>query len=128
MFDLKKYGDSVALVAEKEPPITYLDLYEAGEKLYKVIGRRCLVFCFCENTSGSVLGYVTFLNHGIVPVMLSSHLDDELLVKLINIYHPAYLWKPKSVFDSGKIRHENIVHEAYGYELINPNRDRKSVV
>ena len=59
------------------------------------IGKRCLVFCLCKNEIGSILGYVSFVNNGIVPVLLNSHLERELLQNLMRTYEPAYLWVPE---------------------------------
>lgn len=116
MFDLKRYGNAVAAIGENHAEVTYEQLHDIGEEMYGAVGRRCLVFCLCENSVGAVLGYAAFLNHAVVPVMLSAHLDDELLSNLMDTYHPAYVWLPES--ERGRFDKHPVIYEAYGYMLV----------
>ncbi len=111
-----RFDGHTALIDESGERLTYLQLNQEAETLTKKMGERSLVFCLCENTIGSVLGYVSFLNHGIVPVMLGSHLERSLLNNLLEAYHPSFLWLPsdqKTSFEPWKS-----IYEAYGYALI----------
>ncbi len=116
IWDLEKHKDKVALIDEFDRHVTYgvLD-FEAGILAGK-IGHRCLVFSLCRNEMGSVLGYTAFLNHGIVPVMVSSHLETSLLENLLKTYSPEYLWVPADQVElfSGM----PIEYEAYNYVLL----------
>ena len=94
MWDLKKFSSSPALTGEDGSVITYEDLITEGNKIYNAIGRRCLVFCMCKNELGSILGYVSFLEHGVVPVLLSASIDKELLSHLLDVYKPSFIWHP----------------------------------
>ena len=72
-------------------------------KLIDQINGRCLVFTMCTNTIGSVLGYTAFLDNNIVQVLLNAGMDNELLCKLIETYHPSYIWMPvekSAIFDT----------------------------
>ena len=100
IWDLDKFEDSVALIDENGGRISYGMLESSSEELYSKIGRRCLVFLLCNNEIGSIVGYVAFVNNGIVPVLLNSHLEKELLAKLLEAYKPSYLWLPKSYVSS----------------------------
>ncbi|MBQ8951043.1 MAG: AMP-binding protein [Eubacterium sp.] len=111
MWDLKKFSSSPALTGEDGSVITYEDLITEGDKIYNAIGRRCLVFCMCRNELGSILGYVSFLEHGVVPVLLSASIDKELLNHLLEVYKPSFIWSP--VTDSGF----ESKYSAYGYTL-----------
>ena len=73
--DIKK----VALYDEQNESITYEQLYRESDRLCEYIPKRSLVFSLCSNTIGSVMGYVGFLRNHIVPLLLSSHMDKELL-------------------------------------------------
>ena len=94
MWDLKKYSGQTAVITETGEEISYDNLFELTENLAKAVNRRCLAFCLCSNTLGSLIGYVSFLNHGIVPLMLDAHIDADLLHHFLTAYGPDYLWVP----------------------------------
>lgn len=116
VWNLGKYEDKVALIDEFDRQVTYGVLDSESGILAERIGHRCLVFSLCRNEIGSVLGYVTFVNHGIVPVMISSHLETSLLEKLLETYSPEYLWVPKDQIQ--QFDEMPAVHEAYNYVLL----------
>ena len=95
MWDLKAYSDNTAVCDDRGSSLTYGQLESACGALSRAAGRRCLVFCLCENAPGSLIGYVAFLQARIVPVMLRRSLDGELLAALIREYRPAYIWLPE---------------------------------
>ena len=76
IWDLEAFAGNTALVDESGMKATYSELNAEANRLAEKIGHRCLVFALCRNTAGSVLGYTAFLNSGIVPVMVNSHLDS----------------------------------------------------
>lgn len=88
----KNYGTRTALVDEIYGEITYQELHQEAEELYARIRKRCLVFSLCRNSVESVVGYVSFLNHRIVPLLLSEGLDESLVETLLEIYRPEYVW------------------------------------
>ncbi|NBK25753.1 MAG: AMP-dependent synthetase, partial [Spirochaetia bacterium] len=85
-----------AIVEHDGTSVSYSELSSASDFLASMIGRRTLTFILCTNTIASVLGYVGFLRNDIVPVLVDSELDPELLKKLIRTYEPAYIWSPKA--------------------------------
>lgn len=115
-FELDKYKDNVALISDDGQIFSYGELYESSCSLSTVMKTRKLVFQLCENSIGSVLGYASFLNAGVVPVMLSAGIDKNLLHVLINTYQPAYLWIPKILFS--ECEEFRIVYEGWGYFLL----------
>ena len=116
IWDLKQYGNATALQDEAGTSLSYIELDEAAEKLWETIGKRCLAFVLCRNEIGSVLGYVSLVNNGVVPVLLNSHLEEELLDNLLNTYEPEYLWVPQD--QAGLFPNMETKHEAYGYCLL----------
>lgn len=96
VWNFDEFKDNVALRDEFGTELTYARLKISGEDIANTIGERCLVFSFCENSIGSVVGYTAFVNNSIVPVLLNSHMDRELLGELITNYKPSYLWVPVS--------------------------------
>lgn len=95
IWSLTKFKDNKAIIDEHGNQLTYGELDEKANKLFGSIGRRCLAVCLCRNEIGSILGYVGFINNGVVPVLLNSHLEEELLRNLLNAYQPSYLWVPE---------------------------------
>jgi long-chain acyl-CoA synthetase len=61
---------------------------------------RSIMFCLCSNTYASLLGYLTCLSSGAVPLLLDRKIDLEMLTPLIQRYRPAALWVPDTVAGS----------------------------
>lgn len=90
--------------------------------MHTQIPERALVFSLCENTIGSLAGYVGFLENKIVPLLLDNGMDAELLEQLIALYHPSYLWLPEAMKESflkQKVHQNNTeVWRSRGYVLL----------
>lgn len=99
MWKFEGFWKNTALITEDGRAITYAELSEISARLAAFISGRSLVFSLATNTPGSLLGYVTFLNHGIVPLMLDAGLNRDLLWPLIEAYKPDYLWVPAVMED-----------------------------
>ncbi len=95
IWDFKTHKENTALLDDQGNGMTYGELLEEGEALAEKIPRRSLVFSFCKNAIGSVLGYTAFLNHDIVPVLLKPDLEEKLQKNLLKTYRPDYLWMEK---------------------------------
>lgn len=115
MWKLENFFGKTAVITDSGKEISYERLFELTQNLADVIKRRCLVFCLCSNTLGSLVGYVSFLNYRIVPLMLDAHIDTELLNHFLTIYRPDYLWLPeeRTAEIEGKV-----VYKSNGYALI----------
>ena len=107
--------EQTALIQDTGESVTYGELLQFGRQIADQIPSRCLVFSLCMNSIGSVAGYVGFLNHGIVPLLLSSGLDRSMLWSLIDLYKPSFIWAPAKmkVHLAGKE-----VFASFGYTLI----------
>lgn len=116
VWDLDKNRNNIAIIDETGAFLSYCQLGMEGGKIAGAVRRRCLVFCLCENSIGSVLGYVGFINNRIVPVLLNGHLEREMLDHLLEIYCPAYLWVPERQTDA--FENTCCVYRAYGYALL----------
>ena len=122
MWEFSRFGNKTALMDEYGTIVTYEQLEQEGQQIGNLVSGRCLVFSLCENTIGSILGYSSFINHGIVPVLLNSHLEKEMLDNLMSMYCPAYLWVPGGqVNDFKNVR---TIYEAYGYTLLKTDYER----
>ena len=96
IWNFEAKGKRIA-VEEDLKSYTYSDLKQITDEIAAQVGERCLVFLLTKNTIGSIAGYLAFLDHGIVPLMLDEKIDRTLLNNLIDQYKPRYLWVPKEM-------------------------------
>lgn len=109
--DIEKWKDRIAVISDGQE-ISYQTLVSQAQDLAEVVGGRCLVFLVCSNTYPSLLGYVSFLRNGIIPLMIHHTMPEEMVKRLREVYRPRYIWQP-SGFTSGKVVY------SYGtYEMI----------
>ena len=110
MWDLRKYADNTAVIQDDGQYFSYAELADLTDALADKVPPRSLVFNLCENSIESLVGYVSFINHRIVPLMLDAHIDRALLDNFLTEYKPDYLWLPadkaaefdgKTVFEQG---------------------------
>ncbi len=110
------YGERLAGIEADGSEITYREMFRISDEIWKVIGNRTLVISLCRNTIGSMVGYVSFINHGIVPLLMTDATEQSLLERLIHIYRPEYLWLPAG--NSSDFPHYARVYENCGYVLL----------
>lgn len=116
IWSLEQFSFRTALRDEFGKSLSYWSLKEESEAVAEKVGRRCLVFSLCRNEIGSILGYVGFINNSIVPVLLNSHLEEELLNNLLQTYEPAFLWVPSDQrYQFGEMA---CIYESHGYCLV----------
>lgn len=94
MFDLTKYSSRTAVVSDRGEQLTYAQLADEVEKFCAAIPHKGFVFTLCENVLGSFVGYVACMNKHIPQVLLDGSKDLELVLRLIAIYQPEYIWMP----------------------------------
>lgn len=99
------YKDRLAFISDQGMSLTYGQLQDYAREMRPLLKKRKLAFCFCKNEPGALVGYTAFLDNGIVPVMLDAQKDTALVQNLLDIYRPAYLWLPASLYNSqqGKV-------------------------
>lgn len=119
MFDLLKYQDRVAVITDRNENLTYHQLSEEIELLYSVFSHKGLVFTLCENVLGSFVGYLAFMNKRIPQVLLDGSKDFDLILKLIKIYEPEYIWLPTIKVNDIRTKIDGcIIYEAFTYSLV----------
>lgn len=111
----KSYGDRLLAEDDCGNKVSYEDLDSFAEELYGHTREKTLIFILCENTIGSLMGYLGCLKTGVVPLMLEKQINQELLDRLINEYHPAFLYVPRDSLL--KAKECEIVWETKGYCL-----------
>ena len=93
-FKIQHSLSRIAVITDEDESVSYQELSNYSASIYSAIQHRCLVFCLCQNTLGSLIGYISFISNKVVPLMLDSTIDKGLLAGLINTYKPEYLWLP----------------------------------
>ncbi len=121
MWSFDKYTENVAVITESSKQVSYSELKQYCSALTGNIKNRCLVFNLCRNEIGSLVGYVGCINAGIVPLMVKSDLDYELLLELITTYKPDYLNLPSDMV--GKFSDCKVIYENLNYSLLKTQYD-----
>ncbi len=114
MWSFDHFGESVAVLDEYGQRLTYTQLAQEGQALCRAAGGRCLVLQLCENTLGSFLGYVGFLQGGVVPALLGADTHPQAFEALYAAYQPKFLWAPESFRHPGCLP----VYKRFGYHLL----------
>lgn len=115
-----QFNNNPAVITSDNEQLSYRELDLLTNSLFTNINNRTLIFCLCNNQLGSLFGYVSFIKHRVVPLMLDSTMDKVLLESLVENYRPEYLWLPVSKvadFPNGKIKYSN-----FDYSLLRINR------
>lgn len=99
----RNFGEQCAVIDERGREFSYNQIFEDVEAFYSQIGRRCLIFIMCKNEKDSLVGYVSCINHHVVPLLLSAGLDEELYAHLKETYHPEYIWAPSGSAYAGEM-------------------------
>jgi len=117
IWSFKKYSSNIACIDEEGNKTNYDELSNASLRFSQIIRPRSLVFSFCENVTGSLVGYVSFLTNNIVPLLLDSNMDIELIHHLIETYKPSFIWLPeyKSFLDY------EVIFSDWRYNLLKTN-------
>ncbi len=96
--------EELLAVADGGRRVLYGELFAAGEGLARAGCRRELVFVLCENTAGTLLGYLGCLLCGAVALLLDAHIAPELLGGLAETYRPAFFLVPRDLPAQTRVR------------------------
>ena len=94
MFDLLKYSNHTAIITDRGESLSYEALNAEVENFYAALPAKGFMFILCENVLGSFVGYTACMAKHVPSVLLDGSKDLELVLRLIDIYHPEYLWMP----------------------------------
>lgn len=116
MWDLNKFKDNVSILTEHGETISYKALASLSHALKEKIPARSLVLHLCKNEFGSLLGYITFLNNKIVPILLKDSLNEETIRLFLDRYQPDYIYLPED--QKYGLNSLEEVHSNFGYALL----------
>lgn len=94
LFELEKFARNTAVETEHGLKLTYGELEKTARYVTAQMETRKLTFCLCENTIGSLVGYVAFMTHIIPTVLLDASKNIDIIEGLIDHYQPQYVWCP----------------------------------
>ena len=94
LFDLLNHEDHLAVETEDGLRITYRELKGCADDVKVGLEPRRLTFCLCQNTIGSLVGYVGLMNANQPTVLLDGSKDIGIIRSLIAHYRPQYVWCP----------------------------------
>lgn len=125
-YNIKSDDKQLVAVEESGKCLTYAQLADESKRIGSKLQKRSLIFQFCQNTIGSLCGYISFLDNGSVPLLVDLHLEEELAQGLIKKYEPDYIYVP---IDKGdQFRNYQVVLECYDYILFETDYNHNKVM
>jgi acyl-CoA synthetase (AMP-forming)/AMP-acid ligase II len=105
MFDLQKYTEKPCLHG-MNITYTYDDVDREARKLGASFNGRSLILCLCENKIAAIIGYIAFIIHDQVTILVDASQKSESTAKIVENYAPEYIWANESQLNdlpSGKV-------------------------
>ncbi len=119
---IARYAESTLFICDSGEKNNYANVLDLSEDASIKETSRRLVFCICENESSSLLGYLSMLCAGAVPLMLGPSLQITQLERLLGAYRPGFIWISQS--RSSEILNSRVVFSYRGYCLLATNHDQ----
>lgn len=91
----KEIEKNTFLIDSEGNHITYKEFLGIQEIFQKGIDSRVIVMVLCKSTPGSVMGVMSFLMNGQIPLLLESNIEMEFVSELISRYQIEYVFVPK---------------------------------
>ena len=87
--------NKVALIDEQLQEITYYRLIQDAMFMKKFIKKNSVIFLIGSNTVEWITFYISALDKGAILFLIDSEIEFIYLKKLIKIYKPSFIFKPK---------------------------------
>lgn len=86
--------DKKALITPEGESLTYRELYALADELAAPLGKgKKLVFLCCKNSRRVVAAYLGCLRHGHVALLLNAEIEESMLHRLMEVYHPDFIFR-----------------------------------
>ncbi|MCJ8329879.1 MAG: AMP-binding protein [Lentisphaeria bacterium] len=115
-WNFSTFSNETAIISRDSGKIKYSSLLSHIDSLAEKIPKRCLVFSFCGNNIGSLVGYISFIKNRIVPFMLEEKKNQDHLSILLETYKPDYLWCPSHM--ANRFTKSTEIYTVFGYSLL----------
>lgn len=111
--------DAIAAKDSYGQMLTYGQILDLANVIEHNVPARSIFFILTTNDVGGIAMVMATILSGNVPLILSSHIEPELLRNLIDTYRPQYITKPNDEFSEG-----HAVLDAYGYSICVSDGDK----
>lgn len=91
----REYRNNTALYLNKNEIYTYRKLIDLIDRFSLQIKKRILVFFLCNNNIESIIGYLGFIKSNCVISLVDPKIDKKILINLIEIYQPDFIYLEK---------------------------------
>ena len=81
-----KFINNTALVDDLDRHYTYGQMYALGGQILKDAKPRRVLMLLCDNSIESISTYLAALQKGIIPLMVSSSIQKDLLFSIYEIF------------------------------------------
>jgi len=88
--------NDVALIESNGSILTYADLYKNVSEFRTFFDNKHLVFIIGENNLATIICYLSAVESEMVPLLLSSKINQNQLNNLLDVYKPKYIFQNKS--------------------------------
>ena len=112
----QNFPNRAALITEGGLVVTYKELNESLYRFSRYLNKRAIIFIVGENDYPSLICYLSSLQVGAVPLLLSNGIHEAQLNSLIQVYDPQFIfYKNEHVRDSHKCKpvHQEAVYGLY---------------
>ena len=118
MWNFKLKNNQLAIVESNGRTWTYQALQDEILLFHERIrDSRSLIFILTQNNIESLVAYTFAMEYDHVALLLNAEMNQSLLLELIRIYQPNYLWLPES-FDCNVDGYNETVISGYRYKLL----------
>lgn len=104
MWDLEHSKENLAIYLKSKETISYRQSAQRLKRIGSALEGRPIVVMVCENTLGCIMCYLSFVQKGILPILLPSDLKEQDTLRIAQIFRAKYLscaqdyltqnWKP----------------------------------
>lgn len=116
--NLQRFGKNTAIITPEREKVSYEKFLLEADRLTEFMEPRKLMFLICSNTLEAVEGYIGCLRKRVVPVLINDGIEDELLLNLVQLYQPAYVYGATNRLNRiPEFTHEEVLSTNRSYSL-----------
>ena len=93
-------SDARAFLATQDRVLSYAEVFDAGETLYRGCSRGVVVL-LCDRSPETITAYVGALRAGLVPLLLDGSAPPAATARALEAYRPAYLFSSRGAAPEG---------------------------